>query len=178
MGKRKPLTKKARFEVFKRDGFTCRYCGNTPPAVILEVDHIEPVCEGGTNDPDNLITACFDCNRGKGGTRLSSAPPTIKQKADAVREAEAQLAAYRLVIEEKRLRENDDIDEVEDVFNTRFETHGFSDKFRQDIRLSFLPFLTTDQLCDAMSMAVGRVNDPEKALKYFCGICWNWRRDK
>lgn len=42
---RKPISKKLRFEVFKRDGFRCAYCGKFPPAVILEVDHIEPIME-------------------------------------------------------------------------------------------------------------------------------------
>lgn len=59
------VPKKTRFEVFKRDGFRCGYCGKTPPAVTLEVDHIEPVANGGEDDLYNLITACFDCNRGK-----------------------------------------------------------------------------------------------------------------
>ena len=39
--------------------------------VILEVDHVLPVCEGGTNDIDNLVTSCKDCNRGKGKTKLN-----------------------------------------------------------------------------------------------------------
>ena len=43
MSKRKSLSKKIRFEVFKRDKFTCQYCGKTAPNVVLEVDHIEPV---------------------------------------------------------------------------------------------------------------------------------------
>ena len=47
---RKPLSKKIRFEVFKRDKFTCQYCGRMSPDVILEVDHIEPVAEGGDNE--------------------------------------------------------------------------------------------------------------------------------
>ena len=48
--KRKNLPKKIRFEVFKRDSFTCQYCGRMAPDVILEVDHILPVAEGGTNN--------------------------------------------------------------------------------------------------------------------------------
>lgn len=69
---RKPLTKKIRFEVFKRDAFKCQYCGKSSPDVILEIDHIEPVASGGTNDSINLVTACFDCNRGKGKRKLSN----------------------------------------------------------------------------------------------------------
>lgn len=70
MTKRKSLSKKTRFEVFKRDSFKCQYCGSTSPDVILEVDHIKPASEGGGNDLINLITACFDCNRGKSDVML------------------------------------------------------------------------------------------------------------
>ena len=54
--KRKSISKKNRFEVFKRDSFTCQYCGASAPDVLLEVDHIKPVASGGTNDILNLIT--------------------------------------------------------------------------------------------------------------------------
>ena len=65
MAKRKKLGKKIRFEVFKRDSFTCQYCGQSAPQVILEVDHIVPVSKGGDDELTNLITSCRDCNRGK-----------------------------------------------------------------------------------------------------------------
>ena len=54
-----------RWKVLERDNFTCRYCGQKAPDAHLEVDHIIPVSEGGTDDEDNLTTACFACNRGK-----------------------------------------------------------------------------------------------------------------
>lgn len=60
------VTPKIRFEVLKRDNFTCQYCGAHGEGVVLEVDHIIPISKGGTSDMGNLITACFDCNRGKG----------------------------------------------------------------------------------------------------------------
>lgn len=78
---RKPLSKKTRFEVFKRDGFTCQYCGRSAPDVILEVDHIEPVAAGGSDNIMNLITACRDCNRGKSKVKLSDDAVIRKQKA-------------------------------------------------------------------------------------------------
>lgn len=40
MNKRRTISKKKRFEVFKRDMFTCVYCGCKPPDVILEIDHV------------------------------------------------------------------------------------------------------------------------------------------
>lgn len=65
---RKRLTKSKRFQVLRRDGFRCRYCGRSPEedGVRLEVDHVVPVANGGTNHPANLKTSCYDCNRGKG----------------------------------------------------------------------------------------------------------------
>jgi 5-methylcytosine-specific restriction endonuclease McrA len=57
-----------RFDVLHRDNFTCQYCGKAPrkgDEVTLEVDHIYPRSKGGSNDKDNLITACSDCNVGK-----------------------------------------------------------------------------------------------------------------
>lgn len=58
-----------RFQVLQRDGFRCQYCGRSPvdsPSVRLHLDHRLPVARGGTNDPDNLVTACSICNLGKG----------------------------------------------------------------------------------------------------------------
>lgn len=80
MGKRKTITKSTRFEVFKRDSFTCQYCGQSAPNVLLEVDHIVPVASGGTNDVMNLVTSCRDCNRGKGARELSDDSVIKKQK--------------------------------------------------------------------------------------------------
>lgn len=80
MTKRKSLTKKTRFEVFKRDKFQCQYCGNTAPEVVLNVDHIDPVANGGTNELINLITSCFDCNQGKKARLLNDDTVVKKQR--------------------------------------------------------------------------------------------------
>ena len=80
MSARKALSKKIRFEVFKRDSFTCQYCGRAAPDVLLEVDHIKPVSKDGEDDITNLITSCFDCNRGKSDRELSDDTVAIKRK--------------------------------------------------------------------------------------------------
>lgn len=59
------LTKSKRFDVFLRDNFTCKYCGKHPPQIKLEADHIKPASLGGSNDMTNLVTSCYECNRGK-----------------------------------------------------------------------------------------------------------------
>lgn len=68
---RTPISKKMRFEVFKRDNFTCRYCGRKPPEVVLHCDHIAPWIKVKIHDKANLATACRDCNIGKGATELN-----------------------------------------------------------------------------------------------------------
>lgn len=57
-----------RFSILARDGFKCRYCGRSASEdnVKLHVDHILNKANGGDDDPSNLITACEDCNIGKG----------------------------------------------------------------------------------------------------------------
>ena len=80
MTERKSLSKKIRFEVFKRDNFTCQYCGSKAPEVILEVDHIKPVSKGGNSEIMNLVTSCFTCNRGKGKNKLSDLSVVEKQR--------------------------------------------------------------------------------------------------
>lgn len=66
---------KLRFEILKRDGFRCRYCGASGSAVILEVDHMIARANGGGDEKENLITACRPCNRGKGATDCDDARP-------------------------------------------------------------------------------------------------------
>lgn len=61
-----------RFEVLKRDQFTCQYCGKS--GCKLEVDHVVPVSKGGADTIENLRTACFDCNRGKSASSIGDLP--------------------------------------------------------------------------------------------------------
>lgn len=52
---------------FARQGGCCRYCGVKVGrnAARWEIDHFIPLSRGGTNRPDNIVIACFDCNRAK-----------------------------------------------------------------------------------------------------------------
>lgn len=87
------ISKKVRFEVFKRDKFTCQYCGRAAPDVLLHADHIEPKSKGGKNTILNLITSCESCNLGKGATPLSDASAIAKQRnqLEALEERQQQL---------------------------------------------------------------------------------------
>jgi hypothetical protein len=64
---REQIGARLRFEILRRCNFACYYCG-IPAALgakVLHVDHVIPVALGGTNDPWNLVAACWDCNAGK-----------------------------------------------------------------------------------------------------------------
>ena len=63
-----------RFAVLRRDNFRCRYCGRTAAEVTLHIDHWIPDSRGGPTILDNLITACRDCNLGKGARRIAERP--------------------------------------------------------------------------------------------------------
>jgi hypothetical protein len=177
MAERKPMSKKLRFEVFKRDSFTCQYCGKTPPLVVLEVDHIHPVSKGGSCGMDNLISACFDCNRGKAANLLTSVPMSLIDKSAIISEREEQLKAFNKLLAAKRKREDRQIDQLIDIFEESFKGYTFLTKFKESVRSNFLPYLTQDQLITAISKACSKCGASESALKYFCGICWTMRRD-
>jgi len=90
---RTQIKKSVRFEVFKRDSFTCQYCGQKAPDVVLEVDHITPVASGGGNSILNLVTACRSCNSGKSDRKLtdSSALTKARRQADDMNERRKQI---------------------------------------------------------------------------------------
>ena len=168
---RKALSKKTRFEVFKRDGFVCQYCGSHPPSVILECDHIHPVAAGGGNDIDNLITACFDCNRGKSDTSLLEVPQTLQNKALAVLEREAQIKGYQSVMDAKKQRLADEGEQVCEVYERFNEGYTLNEKSMVTVR-TFVDKLGVHEVCDAMERAYSKIKRGQE-FRYFCGICWN-----
>lgn len=96
--KRKSLSRKIRFEVFKRDSFTCQYCGAKAPDKVLEVDHIHPVVEQGSDDLLNLITSCFECNSGK-SDRLLSDSTVVEKKMKQAEDLQARREMIEMVSE-------------------------------------------------------------------------------
>lgn len=63
--KRKNIPAGVRWRVFSRDGFRCIYCGATKETATLVIDHGDPFSKGGSDDMDNYVTACRQCNAGK-----------------------------------------------------------------------------------------------------------------
>jgi hypothetical protein len=59
-----PVSESIRYQVLKRDR-RCQLCGAGPESSPLQVDHIVPRSQGGTNEIENLQVLCAVCNRGK-----------------------------------------------------------------------------------------------------------------
>ena len=149
------LSVRTRFEILKRDRFTCRYCGRLSPNVLLEVDHIVPLCEGGTDDPINLAVSCWECNRGKAGIPLSATltGEDPHDRAITLLETERQLREYNTVLAAVRERREADAwelvrywenDETLTTFNRREWTW----------LLSALGWLPAETLRDFMDAAI------------------------
>lgn len=55
----------SRRNIFKRDHFTCQYCGKQPGVNELTLDHVKPRSQGGESRWDNCVLACIGCNHRK-----------------------------------------------------------------------------------------------------------------
>jgi hypothetical protein len=170
---RKPISKRLRFEVFKRDSFTCQYCSAKPPRVPLEVDHIIPVSKSGDNTISNLITACFDCNRGKSNIELHDVPLALIDTIERKRIAQSQYLEFKKIINEEKKILAEEILEIEKIYSTNFDGYEFSDKFSSNVGM-FIKELGFSEVEDAMEKACIKVyHHEQKVLKYFCAICWH-----
>ena len=88
------LGKRLRFEIFKRDGFKCVYCGATPLNAALHVDHVDPKAKGGIDEPSNLVTACSDCNLGKSDIPIDEKRLKATRLTEADQDQADQIKAY------------------------------------------------------------------------------------
>jgi hypothetical protein len=173
VAKRKQISKRTRFEIFKRDNFACVYCGRKPPDVILEIDHLHPHSKGGHDKMYNLVTSCFDCNRGKSNTELTDLPPKLLTDFDEKKEKQSQIDEYRKFIDDIEKKRSEDMDRVDAIYNKAFQDWCLSENFRNKTLKRFLAMLPFHEVESAMSAACSKMyHNEDKAIKYFCGICW------
>jgi hypothetical protein len=168
---RKPISARRRFEIFKRDRFTCAYCGATPPGALLHVDHINPVALGGTNEPENLITACERCNAGKSSVPLTAVPKSLRERAEEVAEREAQIAGFAKVMRDAIERVEADVWTVAEILQPGAR-EGYSTAKFNSIK-GFIKRLPIHEVVEAAEIAVSRKKSGTvDQFKYFCGVCW------
>lgn len=154
MNKRKGISKKIRFEVFKRDKFTCQYCGQKSPDVVLHVDHINPVAGGGDNDLMNLITSCFECNIGKKDRLLSDESVLGKQRKQMELLQEKREQIEMMYEWKKTLASFDDeqVNKVEDYINNKIEPYTISKAYKNTIKKLFKSF-SINQILEAVDLS-------------------------
>lgn len=169
--KRRQVSTRVRFEIFKRDGFTCQYCGAHPPLAVLHVDHIVPVKEGGGNEETNLVTACDTCNLGKAAESLQSIPASLADRAAEVAEREAQLRGYSEVMAAQRERIESDCWEVAEVYMERYALKHVTRAEFQSIK-NFIERLGLHECLRAMEIATSRQRYSGAGFRYFCGVSW------
>jgi 5-methylcytosine-specific restriction endonuclease McrA len=76
----KPV-KFSRVNIYARDNYRCQYCGVKCTIGELTYDHVIPRSKGGHTTWENIVSACYDCNRekanrtpGEAGMKLLSLP--------------------------------------------------------------------------------------------------------
>ena len=182
---RKALTKKIRFEVFKRDSFTCQYCGQTAPNVILNVDHINPVANGGKNELLNLITSCFECNSGKKDRLLSDTATLSKQinAAKILSEKREQLKMMSDWAQSLKNLQEDELKIFEKYIGDNYDVY-LSDYGKNEFRKTLKKYGLPDCLLAADKSANQYLNDSEikeervKFLDYIPKICYWQKRER
>lgn len=167
------LSKRKRFEVFKRDGFHCQYCGRTPPGVVLHVDHIIPQSADGSDEMENLVTSCCDCNLGKSDVPLGQVPSPLIDKMEVLEEKRAQLKAYNRLVKRLKRQENEQVEIIADAFTDGFPGYQLSERFKRVSVKKFVSSLPTEKVEEFMATACSRfADDRDRAIRYFCGMCW------
>lgn len=155
--KRKSISKKIRFEVFKRDSFKCQYCGKSAPDIVLHIDHIDPVSKGGCGDIMNLITSCVDCNLGKSDRELSDSSVVEKQRKQLQdlnerREQIEMMLSWRNAIQEMK---EDVVDYVVKAINKEMDGESVNDAGRANVK-KWLNKFTVEELLDAIELSADR----------------------
>lgn len=74
----------------KMQGLVCAYCGDRATGY----DHIIPVSKGGTDDPNNLVPCCPDCNREKNNRPLADFLNTSRKMKREIVEQNKQIMQY------------------------------------------------------------------------------------
>lgn len=152
--KRKGIPKSIRFEVFKRDKFTCQYCGGKVPDVILQIDHIEPVSKGGDNGIINLITSCFECNIGKSDKKLSDNSAVEKQRKQMELLQERREQIELMFKWKKSLSSLDDetLEMIREYIEAKIHPFAVSDNGMNSLR-TYLKKYKIDEVLDAIDVS-------------------------
>lgn len=175
----KPISRRLRFEIIRRDGNRCTYCGNGPPDVTLTVDHVIPRALGGTNEPSNLVTACKDCNAGKSSTSpdehvVDAVDERARQWATALERAAAERREAWAYVE-SMVRKFDD---TWSSWKAGDLSVPRDDDWSKSIEQFIAVGLDSADLAHFIPIAMRSKAPFGDKWKYFCGCCWREINDR
>lgn len=184
------ISVRTRVEVFKRDRFTCSYCGRTPPEVLLECDHIVPRAAGGSDDLANLTTACATCNRGKAARLLEegTAPVVGRATVEELAERVEQAKAYMELLGGLQSVTDQQVQMVLEAWAKSFKatvierdgqtfwhfSEGYGEVWPNEHSIRrFLRHLNLRDVLEAIDIAASKMNGNPgtNATRYFYGVC-------
>jgi hypothetical protein len=182
MTKRNPVSKRLRFEIFKRDGFACVYCGRSPAASPLHVDHVVPVEGGGSSKPENLVSACEDCNQGKSSVPLEEKKLRALAVVSKKRQREHADQVRAFIENEKRLeaQRSETADLLADSWEERLGPISQQTYSRLKSLVAADPVTAVLQAITITGAKFKKVEEFSgredlARLKYFSGVMRNWR---
>lgn len=180
---RETIKPKLRFQVFARDEFTCQYCGRTPDQdeVVLHVDHTVSVKDGGTNDMENLITSCRDCNYGKGAKSILRRTKTEDDLVEELNIAKDRLEQIKALNKQRNnlKKVKDKISLQETVWARDITDDSLSDKLYKEIqKLKNKNTYTSGVITQALEIAYKKhletsLETVPKFMAYLNGIARN-----
>lgn len=177
---RKSLSGSLRWEIFRRDGFCCRYCGAQAgtDGTVLAVDHVVSVAEGGTNSIDNLITACQTCNGGKYSRSLSEVPVASDQ-ADRAAERAANAAELAESVKAEFEANKQMIQACVDIKGNAYLVDQVQSKGGEwAIAVRLLKEFGVACLADWYQTAHRKGVPQSDAIRYVCGCARKTRKDR
>jgi 5-methylcytosine-specific restriction endonuclease McrA len=69
----------SRRNIYRRDEFTCQYCGARPGSELLSIDHVTPRSLGGRSNWENCVLACVACNKRKADRTLGDSGLALRK---------------------------------------------------------------------------------------------------
>ena len=82
--KRRRLSKQERQRIYAKTDGHCAYCGREITLQQMQVDHIVPLYNGGTDDMQNYLPACRSCNNYKHALTLEKFRAALERMPDVL----------------------------------------------------------------------------------------------